>query len=62
MSDEMLIHYLETFKPERDPDDPLVDANDIAMPHDEVEFWKTQPRDEHGRWESTGQEPPEESG
>lgn len=47
---DMFEHYLQAFKPERDSDDPLVDANDIAMPEDEVEFWRTQPRDEHGRW------------
>lgn len=47
---EMLEHYLQAYKPVRTPDDPLVDANDIAMPEDEIAFWKTQPRDDHGRW------------
>lgn len=57
----MFQHYVNAYKPVRTPDDPLVDANDIAMPEDEVTFWMTQPRDEEGRW-TDGQESPEGSG
>lgn len=63
MSDwDQLHYYLLHDKPLRTPDDHLVDANDIAMPEDEIAFWKNQPRDEHGRWVSDGQDEDEGPG